>query len=48
MFTNTHFVSLNAKAIGNTAVVFGSGLAPVLDNIGVWTLSIGFTIRTRQ
>jgi len=24
MFTNTHFVSLNAKIIGNTAVVFGS------------------------
>ena len=23
MFTNTHFVSLNAKVIGNTAVVFG-------------------------
>ena len=24
MFTNTHFVSLNAKVVGNTAVVFGS------------------------
>jgi hypothetical protein len=24
MFTNTHFVSLNARVIGNTAVVFGS------------------------
>jgi hypothetical protein len=24
MFTNTHFSSLNAKIIGNTAVVFGS------------------------
>ncbi len=24
MFTNTHFVNLNAKVIGNTAVVFGS------------------------
>lgn len=24
MFANTHFVSLNAKVIGNTAVVFGS------------------------
>jgi len=24
MFTNTHFVSLNAKVIGDTAVVFGS------------------------
>jgi hypothetical protein len=24
MFSNTHFVSLNAKVIGNTAVVFGS------------------------
>jgi len=24
MFSNTHFVSLNAKIIGNTAVVFGS------------------------
>ena len=23
MFTNTHFVSLNARVIGNTAVVFG-------------------------
>ena len=24
MFTNTHFASLNARVIGNTAVVFGS------------------------
>ena len=24
MFTNTHFVSLNARVIANTAVVFGS------------------------
>ena len=28
MFTNTHFVGLNAKVIGDTAVVFGSMITP--------------------
>ena len=28
MFTNTHFAGLNAKVIGNTAVVFGSLITP--------------------
>jgi hypothetical protein len=45
MFTNTHFVSLNARVIGNTAVVFGrmitTGQSRVLRCAMVYTKRVG-------